>query len=176
MKKNLIVLFLVLLTIINIAALATFAYHRFHFKRDFPRRGGPDVQPDRHMDFIKQELDLNEEQLKEFESQADRFKEETKPILDSLRTKRRALMDEIAVEEPSRDKLNMLTEEIGALQGELHKKTIVHLLEEKSILTPEQQQKFFSLLKERRDRARGFRDRGRGIGKGLGHPDFEEGE
>jgi len=176
MKKNLIILFLVLLTIINIAALATFAYHRFHFRRDFPLRGGSDRQADRHMDFIKQELNLNEEQVKEFEFQAERFKQETKPILDSLKAKRKDLMDEIAAEEPNEDRLDKLTEEIGALQAGLQKKTIVHLLEEKSLLTPEQQQKFFSLLRERGDHARMLRNRGKGIGKGLKHPDFEEGK
>lgn len=176
MKKNLIILFLVLLTIINIAALATFAYHRFHFKRDFPPMGRPDMRPDRHMDFIKDELGLNEEQVKEFESRNERFREETKAIHDSLRAKRWELMDEMAAEVPSVEKLDRLAEEIGALEITLKKRTTEHLLEGKSILTPEQQQKFFSLLKERRDRARGFRDRGTGIGKGLGHPDFEEGE
>ncbi len=176
MKKNLAILLLILLTIVNVAALATFAYHRFHFKKDFPLRGGPDVKPDRHMDFIKQELDLNEEQVKEFESQDKRFREETKPIHDSLRAKRKELMDEIAVEEPSVEKLDRLAEEIGTLEITLKKKTTAHLLEGKAILTPEQQKKLFSLFRERRDRARGLRDRGRGIGKGLGHPDFEEGK
>jgi len=172
MKKNLVILFLVLLTIINVSALATIAYHRWHSRRPFP----PMLRPDRHMDFIKQELNLNEEQVKEFESQAKRFKQETKPILYSLKAKRKDLMDEIAAEEPNEDRLDKLTEEIGALQAALQKKTIVHLLEEKSLLTPEQQQKFFSLLRERGDHARMLRNRGKGIGRGLRHPDFEEGK
>ena len=172
MKKNLVILLLILLTIVNVAALATIAYHRLESKRRFRPMGRPDM----HMNIIKQELDLSEEQIKEFESQAKRFKEETEPILDSLRAKRKDLMNEIATEEPNRDKLDKLTEEIGALQAALHKKTIVHLLEEKSLLTPEQQQKFFSLLKERGDRMRMKRDRGKGIGRGFKHPDFGEGE
>jgi hypothetical protein len=64
MKKNLIILFLVLLTIVNIAALATFAYHRFHPKGPFPPMNQSD-SPDR---FIRRELDLNEKQAKEFEA------------------------------------------------------------------------------------------------------------
>jgi hypothetical protein len=55
MKKNLIILFLVFLTIINVAALATIAYHRFHPKRPFSSEGPPDV----HRNFIQQELGLN---------------------------------------------------------------------------------------------------------------------
>ena len=172
MKSKLVILFLVILTIINIAALVTIAYHRLHSKRLFRQMD----RPDRGMSFIKQELDLNEEQVKEFEAQDKRFKIETEPIRDSLRAKRRDLMDEIATEEPNRDKLDKLTEEIGALQVALQKKTIVHLLEEKSLLTPEQQQKFFSLLKERGDRTRMKRDRGKGIGRGPRHPNSEEGK
>jgi Spy/CpxP family protein refolding chaperone len=175
-KKNLAILLLILLTVVNVAALATIAYHRFHCKKDFPLMGRPDMRTDRHMDFIKHELGLNEEQVKEFESRDKRFREETKPIHDSLRAKRKELMDEIAAEEPSVEKLDRLAEEIGALEIALKKKTTAHLLEGKAILTPEQQKKFFSLFKERRDRTRGWKDRGRGIGRGLRHPDFEEGE
>ena len=176
MKKNLAILLLILLTVVNIAALATFAYHRFHFKRNFPLMGRPDMRPDRHMDFIKYELGLNEEQVKEFESRCDRFREETNPIHDSLRAKRKELMDEIAAEEPIVEKIDRLAEEIGTLEITLKKKTTAHLLEGKAILTLEQQKKFFSLLKERGDRMRMKRDRGKGIGREPRHPKFEEGE
>lgn len=172
MKKNIVILFLVLLTIINVAALATIAYHRFHFKRHFPPIGRPDIP----MNFIKQELDLNEEQVKEFEAHTKRFKEETEPILDSLRAKRMDLMDEMAAEKPSMDKLDKLTEEIGALQVALQKKTIRNLLKEKSFLTPEQQQKFFSIFKERATCRGRMKGPGMGIGRGPRHPNFEEGE
>ena len=172
MKNRLVILFLVVLTIINVTALVTIAYHRLHFKRPFRPTGRPDM----HMNFIKQELDLNEKQIKEFESQDKRFREETKPILDSLRAKRRDLMDEVAAEHPSIDKLDKLTQEIGALQAALQKKTIMHLLKEKSFLTPEQQQKFLSLFKEGRDRIRGLRSRGNRIERGFRHPNFEDGK
>ena len=171
MKKNLVILFLVVLTIINVTALVTIAYHRLDYKKRFRPVGRPDIP----MNFIKQELDLNEEQVKEFETQIKRLKIETEPILDSIRAKRKELMDEIAAEEPNVEKLDRLTEEIGNLEITLKKKTTAHLLEGKAILTPEQQKKFFSLFKERRDRIRGWKDRGKGIGRPR-HPDFEEGK
>jgi Spy/CpxP family protein refolding chaperone len=171
MKKNLVILFLVLLTIVNIVALATFAYHRFHPKMPFPPMERPDT-PER---FIKRELDLNEEQAKEFESQAKRFQEEIAPIRDSLEAKRSDLMNEIMAEKPSLDKLNQLSEEIGALHVELEKRTSMHLLKGKSLLNPEQQKKFFSLFKEGKDRIRGLRNRGSRIERGPGHPSSEEG-
>lgn len=172
MKKNLAILLLILLTVVNVAALATIAYHRLESKRRFRPVGRPDTP----MNCIKQELGLNEKQVKEFESHDKRFREETKPIHDSLRAKRKELMDEIAAEKPDVDKLDKLAEEIGALETTLKKKTTTHLLEGKEILTPEQQKKFFSLFKEGRDRMRGFRERGKGTGGRPRHPDFEEGE
>jgi Spy/CpxP family protein refolding chaperone len=171
MKKNLVILFLVLLTIVNIAALATFAYHRFHPKRPFHPMGRPDTPGS----FIKRELDLNEGQAKEFEAQAKRFEEEIEPIRDSLEAKRSDLMNEIMAKEPSMDKLNQLSEEIGALHAKLEKRTSMHLLQGKSLLTPEQQKKFLSLFKEGKDRIRELRKRGNRGERGPEHPDFEEG-
>jgi Spy/CpxP family protein refolding chaperone len=171
MKKNLVILFLALLTIVNIAALATFAYHRFHSKRPFPPMGRPDTPGS----FIKRELALNEGQAKEFEAQAKRFQEEIEPIRDSLEAKRGDLMNEIMAKEPSMDKLNQLSEEIGALHVKLEKRTSLHLLQGKSLLTPEQQKKFFSLFKEGKDRIRELRKRGDKRERGPEHPDFEEG-
>lgn len=169
-KNKLVVLFLVLLTIINIAALTTIAYHRFHPKRPFH----PGDRPDSPGSFIKRELGLNEEQAKEFEVQAKRFEEEIKPIRDSLEAKRIDLMNEIMAEKPSLDKLSQLSEEIGALHVKLEKRTSMHLLKGKSLLTPEQQKKFFSLFKEGKDRTRGWRSRGDRMERGPGHPNSEE--
>jgi len=172
MKSKLVILFLVLLTIVNVAALATIVYHRCSFKRHFPLIGRSDM----HIDFMKQELDLNDEQIREFESQRERFKIETEPILDSIRAKREELMDEVAAEKPNVEKLDKLAEEIGALEIMLKKKTTTHLLEGKALLTPEQQKNFLSLFKKGRDRMRGFRDRGKGIEGQPRHPNFEEGK
>jgi Spy/CpxP family protein refolding chaperone len=171
MKKNLAILFLALLTIINIAALATFSYHRFHPKEPFH----PVERPNTPESFIKREVGLSDEQAKEFQSQAKKFQEEIEPIRDSLEAKRSDLMNEIMAEKPSMDKLNQLSEEIGALQVNLEKMTSMHLLKGKSLLTPEQQKKFFSLFKERQGRMRGLRDRKDRMERGPGSPDFEEG-
>jgi len=170
-KNKLAFLFLVLLTIVNVSALVTIGYHRLHFERHFPPVS-PHESPE---SFIRHELNLNEKQAKEFESQAKRFREEIDPIRDSLEAKKSNLMNEIMSENPNQDKLSQLSEEIGALHTELEKRTSVHLLEGKSLLTPEQQKKFFSLFKEGRKRIGGFKDQGRGMGERPEPPNFEEG-
>ncbi len=146
MKKNLLILFLIVLTLINVTALVTIAYHRFYPRKPFPP---PPVRADTPVGFIKQELDLNEEQVKKFEAHFRKIRGEMEPIFDSLRAKRTKLMNELSVEQPNMDKVNTLSEEIGSLQTELQKKAIMHMLEEKSFLTPEQQKKFFTFFKER---------------------------
>ena len=148
MKKNLLILFLIVLTLINVAALVTIAYHRFYPRKPFPL---PPERTDTPVGFIKQELDLSEEQVEKFEAHFRKIKGEMEPIFDSLRAKRTKLMDEVSVEQPNMDKVNTLTEEIANLQIELQKKAIMHMLEEKSFLTPEQQKKFFTFFRERAD-------------------------
>jgi Spy/CpxP family protein refolding chaperone len=92
-------------------------------------------------------------------------RKETEPILDSLEVTRKKLMDELSGDEPDRDKLDSLAEEIGSLQAELQKKMIGHLLEGKSLLTPEQQKKFFSLFRGGPDRMHPMGEHKRRLGR-----------
>lgn len=162
MKKNPAILLLVLLTIINIAALATFTYHRFYPRMPFPLTGQPAMnQPEPPKDFMQRELDLNPEQAKKFESHFEKFRTETRPIIDSLSNKRMELTQEMAGEPLDTAKLNQLVEEISALESRLQKRVISHMLETKAFLNPDQQKKFFLLFKEARDQARGPADPGR---------------
>jgi len=164
MKKNLVILFLILLTIVNIAALVTFAYHRFQPRPHLP----PLNLPDKPENFIRRELNLNEEQMKQFETHFNKFKMEMDSILDSLRVKRDQLTEEMTSGEPSAASLDSLADEIGALEVRLQKKTITHMLDAKTFLTPDQQKKFFSLFKEGQDHRRGME-------REPGRPNFEEG-
>ncbi len=160
-KKNLLILFLILLTIVNVAALATITYNRLHAKRPFPPMG----RPDRRSDFLKQELGLSEHQAKEFQMHTERFRTEMEPIHDSIRIMRAELMSELTEQEPDAGRLNQLAEEIGALEVDLKKKLITHMLEGKALLTPEQQRKFFSHFREGLDRMHPMRDHGKRLGR-----------
>ncbi len=156
-KRNLLVLFLILLTVVNVTALATIAYHRFHAKRPFPPAG----RPDGRRDFLKQELGLTEQQEKEFQTHIERFRTETEPIHDSIRIMRTELMSELTRQEPDAGRLSQIAEEIGALEVDLKKKSITHMLEGKALLTHEQQKKFFSHFREGIDRMHPMRDHGK---------------
>jgi Spy/CpxP family protein refolding chaperone len=169
MKKNLAIILLVLLTLINIAALVTFAYHRFFPRMPFPPRGRTEP-PDR---FMQKELSLNEQQIKEFDSHFGRFRTETKPVVDSLRETRMKLNQEIAAERPDTVRLTQLADEIGRLEISLQKRMIRHMLETKDFLTPEQQKKFFSLFREGQRQPGDPMERG-GLEGGRGDPDYKD--
>jgi Spy/CpxP family protein refolding chaperone len=160
-KRNLLVLFLILLTVVNVAALATIAYHRVHAKRPFLPMG----RPDERRNFLRQELGLSEQQAKEFQTHVERFRTEMGPIHDSIRIMRAELMSELSRQEPDAARLNQLAEEIGALEVDLKKKSITHMLEGKALLTPEQQKKFFSHFREGMDRMHPMRDHGKRFGR-----------
>lgn len=172
MKKNLVISFLVVLTVINVAALVTIGYHRLQFKGPSHPIGSP--SPDMHRNFIQQELGLSQEQAKEFEAHFEKSRIETGPIFDSLDVKREQVMKEISSDKPDLAKLDKLAEEMGILQAQLQKKMIGHLLEGKSLLTPQQQEKLFSLFKEGGERTKGFRGPG-GMQRPPGEPDFGKG-
>ncbi len=169
MKKNLVILFLILLTIVNIAALVTFAYHRFQPRPPLL----PMNHPDKPENFIRRELGLNEEQAKQFETHFNKLKMEMDPLLDSLRIKRSELTEEMAAGVPGVDRLDSLAEEIGAMEVRLQKKMITHMLETKAFLNPEQQKKFFMLFKEGQGRVRGPVNPGRMDQEPRG-PDFND--
>jgi Spy/CpxP family protein refolding chaperone len=168
-KKNLAILLLVLLTVVNVAALVTFGYHRLRFERHFHPADASD-EPGKA---IRQELGLSQEQAKEFEANFEKFRAETKPITDSLEAKKAEMMNEVSADRPSMEKVDELAGEIGALQAQLQKKMALHLLEGKSLLTPQQQKKFFSLFREGPGRAKGLREPG-AMGGPPRRPDFGE--
>ena len=143
-KRNILILFLVLLTIVNVAALVTIGYNRFHARRPL-RPMGP---PEGPMDFLRQELGLSEEQARQFEAHMERFRTDTEPLHDSIATMQAELMSEMTKEEPDSRRLNQLAEEVGALEISLKKRSIRHMLEGKALMTPEQQKRFFSHFRE----------------------------
>lgn len=99
--------------------------------------------------FISRYLSLTESQKKKMESLDQLFRaklEETRAQLDE---KRAELSDMLGASSPDQKKIKDKVSEIASLQAELQRETINHLEEIRSILTPEQEAKFFSLVRKR---------------------------
>ncbi len=100
-------------------------------------------------DFLCHYLSLSESQKKEMESLDRSFYARIEKIRTELR-QRRAELSELLGESPSSQKeITNKVSEIASLQAELQRETINHLVEIRSLLTPEQQTKFFSLIGKR---------------------------
>jgi len=149
-KRKLLVGALLLLTVINVAGLLTMGYYRF---RHFCQMGGPggrgvaDImgQPE----FMRRELKLTDEQAAQWTPLREQFHAKLARLRPALQAKRAELVQLVAAPQPDRARIDAVAAEIQALQAELQKECIQHLLDEKKILTPEQQRKFLDTIRAR---------------------------
>jgi len=145
MKKKFIIYALIILTVINLAALGTFLFHRFKGCS----RSQADHRQAEGFEQVKQELSLAAEQITKFRE----FRKSFHAELDSLSVKqndlRRQLVQELAATAPDRERLSEINERINRLQIEAQERVIEHLLEVKAILDPGQQEKFLSIILQR---------------------------
>lgn len=144
----------ILLTVINLAALGTIGYHRWqhrHDDRDRSARG-------REMNFEKT-LNLSDKQVVLMLALRDTLEQNIQPFREALRTRRDRFYELIAAPEADRPEIDRIQAEMDSLQAGIKRQVIAHMLAQKSILTPEQQQRYFSTLKKRY--GDGFRREGR---------------
>ena len=110
------------------------------------RRGDVLLSP---VGFISRYLSLSESQRKKMELLDPSFNTKIEKIETELEQKRAELSDMLGEPSPDWEKLKDQVSEIASLQAQFQMETIDHLQEIRSILTPEQQTKFFSLIGKR---------------------------
>jgi len=94
-------------------------------------------------------LGLSKAQISEMESFRKNLDPKMEEIKKELREKRIQLVDYLIKSEEDREKINIKLSEIEFLQTELQKIVIDHMLQEKKILSAEQQEIFFSIISKR---------------------------
>ena len=172
-KKQLLVGGLILLFVINIAALGTIIYQnqQYNTRQDFreePERSWRDSRRekryDKHMHkdrddrshqrrgnrfdhYIKDELNFSESQFDKFIELRVGNKDKQHAIVEKLAKKRKEMMKELSRSNPDTTKLKQIAEEIGSLHKELKNKTIEHFMEVKQICNPSQKEKFNDLIR-----------------------------
>jgi len=146
MKKNLLILGLILSGGINIGVLAAIGYNRLEKSC---KEGHTEEERHAAVTFLIKELDLSPAQEKEIESLRKSLELKVEEIGTKLREKRVQLVDLLKESQPDLEKINNQLSEIETLQTELQKMAITNLLQEKKILSPEQQEKFFSIILKR---------------------------
>jgi len=145
MKKKFIIYALLILTVINLAALGTFLFHRF---RGCARSWAGHRQPE-CFDQVKQELSLSADQIVKFQEYRKAFHAELDSLSAQQNDLRRQLVQELAATTPDRTRLSGINERINRLQIEAQEKVIKQLLDVKAILSPEQQKKFLAIILQR---------------------------
>lgn len=143
MKRKLVILGVILLIAINVSVLATVGY-QWKCGRENKMCGG--CAPGEYMCL---QLALSDSQKQEMETFKKVFDERTVTIRENLSYKRNELIKLLNNPSPHRAKIDSLIKEIGISQTELEKEVVNHILQEKELLTPEQQKKFFDLIENR---------------------------
>ncbi|MCY3774228.1 MAG: Spy/CpxP family protein refolding chaperone [Gemmatimonadetes bacterium] len=144
MKKKLIIWGVVLLTVINLASLATRAYHRWG---DDERRGRESRREARMS--VTERLGLTEAQAEQVRTMRAELGERMTPYRDGYREKRDQLYDLLMAPDADRGEVDRIKAQMDSLQAEREAIVFEYILAHKDVLTPEQQTKFFAMIKER---------------------------
>jgi Spy/CpxP family protein refolding chaperone len=143
MKKRLLALGFILLVVINVSALLTFAYNRW-----FRAPGRTPAADSAGATSFERHLCLSGEQERCIKDIRFSFDSEIGKIQAQMREKRRAMVEEMKKESPDNASIEMLIEEISGLQAEIQKKAVLNLLKEKEVLTPGQKATFFRMFED----------------------------
>lgn len=153
-KKKLLIGTIVLLLIINISALITIFYIQKIRTKNVDKLSYKQnqVQIRGMYRYLKDELELSNDQFEQFHSVNEQNKQKTREIAIKLHKNRINMVNEIAKKNPNLEKLDSIAYEIGVLHYQLKKNTISHFIELKSICNDDQQaelqQLFIKIIKE----------------------------
>ncbi len=135
--------FLLLLSLaINAAVLTTIGYHYYRNTCLTPSDPCPLSPRDAH---LYQSLGLSTLQLSKMEPLAKKFHGRLAQLQAALEGKRGLLID-LLQKDGDPASIETLRREMAGIQDEIQKEVIVHIMESKKILDPDQQHRFFDLM------------------------------
>lgn len=143
MKKFSVIL-VVLLGVVNLSALATLGYHRF-----VAAKVASPVCCQSGEEYLYHQLGLSGAQIEQMKGIRASFQAQTDGISQQLFLRRSELVGLLKTSAVDSQRISQLLHEIGKLQTELQQQVIQTMLKQKAILTPEQQDQFFSLIGQR---------------------------
>ncbi len=130
---------------LNVALLSTWAAHAL------PARLAA-AQPAEHTEVwcpLHRELDITPEQWRRIEPRLLDFHRRSDEERAALREAREELLDLLAAPQPDEAALRRAQQRILEGQGRMQQLVVRRIIEQKDVLTPEQQEKLFSLLRRR---------------------------
>jgi hypothetical protein len=149
-KKRILTGILIVLILINLAALGSFGYHKYRFNRH-----NPNFDQDRNMMqnreekiklFIKKELGLNEQQFALYCKLKDQNMKNSDTIWHNLSRLRDKSQLELVKENPDTIKLQQLSDSIGMFHKGMQMEMNRHFIEVKKILEPNQKKIYNEMI------------------------------
>lgn len=151
---------LIFLAIINISALLSF----FLFDRNSSNIP-VNVAVGKPGQVLKTELSLTDEQELKVKSINSVYKVQSEPIVDSIKSAKSRLLEELSKEKTNTQTINSILKELGIHQNNLQQANVKQFLALKQVCTPEQTQKLSGIYAE----LYGCSANGNGEGKGMKH-------
>ena len=144
MRSKWLVFSLTLSLAVNAAVLGTIGYYYYRNTCLVPSVPCPISPGDNH---LYQSLDLSKDQLSKIEPLAQKFHSRLAELGSTMEGKREGLVDLLAKSgDPAT--VGHLRKEISGIQDEVQREVIAHIEEIKSILDPNQRQRFFVLMRQ----------------------------
>ncbi len=146
MKKKLAILGVIVLTLFNLTAMTTLAYHRWSSSTPpWDIRDGEPGMRGLHR------LGIDDEQMSQLRESRRVFAEKTEPLDADLHQLRSEMFELIHADTPDTLAIFTLVDSIGTIQNALQKEAIVHMMDAGLIFTPEQRSGFFDMFKRHMD-------------------------
>ncbi len=137
MKQKILLFALILSLGLNIALIVGRGYRHWKF------------YPGRLPAELNSQLRLSQVQKEKMRSLELENRKKIDPLRKEIETKSEELLALLKVSTSPGEEIRKKIEEISVLQCDLHKSMVEDMLEKRDILTPEQQEKFFSIITKR---------------------------
>ena len=101
-----------------------------------------------HALLLHQQLEMTPEQRRELEPRLEQFRTETADTFARIDRNREEMLALLAAQQPDPERIRAKQQEIQADQRQCQERLIAHILAEKQVLSPDQQRKYFDLLRQ----------------------------
>ncbi len=145
-NRGLLKFFLLLSVVLNISFLSAAAYRYYRHSTEWVSPFGARMAG---YHFLFEELSLSPEQVAALREKAVPFRREIDAQRREIIDKRKRLIGLMRSDAPDRRAIDAAVAEIGAMQLDMQRRIVVHMLEVKSSLDKERQQKFLDLIEQR---------------------------
>lgn len=162
-KRENILKAIIILTIVNLVILMTTIFYSVRPEKN--------IREDRSAKYIKEQLDLTEEQEADFEKLRKNFRFEMESLKKGMRMDSQLWREELSKENPNTERLDSLALEMGVKDAKFRKLSYRHYMQMKEIIGPNQQEELKRMYRGMFREDRGMRHRGQGRGKMKGNND-----